>query len=84
MSLLLIADGVARETELTEAQRKIIRTNIDGAIDELRKKMVDRFKDYVASTAPLALPSFSDGLEPGGSGDESAYAEDDSEDPDDL
>jgi hypothetical protein len=86
MSLLLVADGVDRELELSEAQRKIIKRMIDGAIDDLREKMIDRFKDYVASTAPLALPVFNDadGLESSGSGDDSAYPEDESEDPDDL
>lgn len=86
MSLLLVADGVDRESELSEKQRAVIKRMIDGAIDDLREKMIDRFKDYVASTAPLALPVFNDadGLESDGSGDESAYAEDDEEDPDDL
>jgi len=86
MSLLLMADAVDRETELSEPQRKIIKRMIDGAIDELREKMVERFKDYVASTAPLALPVFNDadGLESSGSGDGSAFAADDEEDPDDL
>lgn len=86
MSLLLTADTVEREIELSEAQRKIIKRNIDGAIDDLREKMIDRFKDYVAATAPLALPVFhdADGLESSGSGDEPAFAEDDEEDPDDL
>jgi hypothetical protein len=86
MALLLMADGVDRETELSEAQRLIIKRMIDGAIDDLREKMVDRFKDYVASTAPLALPVFddADGLESGRGGDGSAYAEGDEEDPDDL
>jgi len=86
MSLLLTADTVEREIELTEAQRRIIKRNIDGAIDDLREKMIDRFKDYVTSTAPLALPVFddADGLESSGSGDGSASAEGDEEDPDDL
>lgn len=86
MSLLLMGDAVDRESELTETQRKIVKRMIDGAIDDLREKMVTRFKDYVASIAPLALPVLSDdhGLESSGSGDESAHAEDDSEDPDDL
>lgn len=89
MSLLLMADAVDREVELSEAQRKIIKRQIDGAIDDLREKMVDRFKDYVASTAPLALPHFDDGadfdgLESGRGGDDAASAEGDEEDPDDL
>ena len=86
MSLLLVADGVDRELELSEGQRRIIKRMIDGAIDDLREKMVDRFKDYVASVAPLALPVFddADGLESSGSGDGAAYAEGDEEDPDDL
>jgi len=86
MSLLLMADAVDRETELSEPQRKVIKRNIDGAIDELREKMVERFKDYVSATAPLALPVFHDvdGLESSGSGNGAAYAADDEEDPDDL
>jgi hypothetical protein len=86
MALLLTADGVDREAELSETQRKIIKRMIDGAIDDLREKMVDRFKDYVASTAPLALPVFddADGLESGRGGDEPTDAEGDTEDPDDL
>ncbi len=86
MSLLLMGDSVDRETELSEPQRKIIKRMIDGAIDDLRESMVTRFKDYVAANAPLALPVFddADGLEPDGSGDESAFAEADEEDPDDL
>ncbi len=86
MSLLLMADSVDRETELSEPQRKIIKRMVDGAIDDLRESMITRFKDYVAATAPLALPAFddSDGLESSGVGDESVDAEIDSEDPDDL
>jgi hypothetical protein len=86
MALLLMADGVDRETELSEAQRLIIKRMIDGAIDDLREKMVDRFKDYVASTAPLALPAAydADGLESSGSGDGATDSEIDAEDPDDL
>lgn len=83
MSLLLVADGVDRELELSEPQRKIIKRMIDGAIDDLREKMVDRFKDYVESTAPFSLPE-PDGLESVGSGDDAVDAEGDEEDPDDL
>jgi len=86
MSLLLMADSVDREAGLTDAQRKIVKRQIDGAIDELRLTMVERFKNYVASIAPLALPVFNDadGLESSGSGDGAAFAADDEEDPDDL
>jgi hypothetical protein len=85
MSLLLMADSVERETNLSEVQRKIIKRMIDGAIDDLRESMVTRFKDYVATTAPLALPVFDDadddfGLESVGSGDDAIDPEDDEED----
>lgn len=84
MSLLLMGDAIERETALSEVQRKIVKRMIDGAIDDLREKMVTRFKDYVAATAPLALPVFDDaddfGLESVGSGDDAAFPEDDEED----
>ena len=46
MSMLLLADSIERQTSLTEEQRSIIKTEIDGAIDECRNKIVERFKDY--------------------------------------
>jgi hypothetical protein len=86
MSLLLMADAVDRESELSEPQRKALKRMIDGSIDDLREKMVSRFKDYAPSTALIAPASVPDdsGLEPGDSGVEAASAEDYPEDPDDL
>lgn len=79
MELLLIPEGIERETGVTDAQRKILRRYIDGTIDTLREAMIDRFKDY-APTNPAFIPSEPDGLESVGSGDGAFEAEDDEED----
>lgn len=77
MELLLIPEGIERETAVTDAQRKILRRYIDGTIDTLRSAMVDRFKDYAPTTVAFAPV---DGLESVGSGDGAFEAEDNEED----
>lgn len=81
MSLLLTSDSVERETNLSEVQRKIIKRNLDGAIDDLKEALVTRFKSYVPTTGPATLNI---GLESGVGGEAYASAEADEEDPDDL
>lgn len=46
MALLLIPDAVERQTGLTDQQRVVIKSLVDGALADLRHKLKDRFKDY--------------------------------------
>lgn len=59
MALLLVSDGVERETGLKPRQRRIIQRMIDGAIEELKKTVVEKFKDYHASRPTQVLVSYS-------------------------
>lgn len=43
MSLRLLKDTVARQVDLTPRQRQIIRDSADGALEDLRKKIVEHF-----------------------------------------
>ena len=84
MTILLFPETVERETSVTDAQRKVLRRLADGLIDELRKRLVEHFKDYEPTTGPqLVLPS-PDGMGPFEDGDDLLSTEDDSEDPDDI
>jgi hypothetical protein len=44
MSSLLMLDAVERKSELSEVQRSIIRTLTHGMLDDLMKRVQDRFK----------------------------------------
>lgn len=83
MTIMLMTETVERETGVTDAQRKVLRRLTDGLIDDLRESLVKRFEDYVPTTRPVELASFS-GLEPGEDGEGILSAEDSEEDPDDL
>lgn len=45
MSALLAADTVERQAELTERQREIIRSGMDGMLVDLHSQIIKRFKD---------------------------------------
>jgi hypothetical protein len=53
MALLLVADGVEREVGITDRQRAIIQRMMDAAIEEMKKKIVEKFKDYHANRATI-------------------------------
>lgn len=44
MSTLLMLDGVERQTELSERQREIIKSLTHGMLDDLVKRIEDKFK----------------------------------------
>jgi hypothetical protein len=46
MSLMLMADAVERETSLTDTQRVALRRLIDGAMEDCRTRLTEKFKDY--------------------------------------
>lgn len=83
MTILLMPEGIERETGVTDSQRKILRRLTDGLIDDLREVLVEKFENYVPTTRPAELPS-ADGLGPLEDGAGILQAEDDEEDPDDL
>lgn len=83
MTILLMPEGIERETGVTDAQRKILRRLTDGLIDDLRESLVEKFASYVPSTRPAELPS-PDGVGPLEDGAGILQAEDNEEDPDDL
>ncbi len=50
MSMNVVRDTVERETELTERQRQIITSLIDGALEDMYETVVEKF----SATGPLA------------------------------
>ncbi len=44
MALLLLLDGVERETTVTDAQRAVMQRLIDSALEDARQKLVDSFE----------------------------------------
>lgn len=46
MSLMLMSDAVEREASLTDTQRVALRRLIDGAMEDCRVKLVEKFKEY--------------------------------------
>ena len=67
MALLLVSDGVDREVGITDGQREIIRRIMDGAIEEMRNTVEDKFKEYHANRIP-------DGPTTGSAADLAAHA----------
>jgi len=51
MNLLLMRDQVERQTLLTDKQREIIQTLIDGALNELADSLIAKFKNDQARTS---------------------------------
>jgi hypothetical protein len=43
MNLLLLSDAVERETALSERQREIVKSRIDGALEQIRVSLVQKF-----------------------------------------
>lgn len=65
MTLLLVSDSVERETSLSDRQRDIVKNQIDGAIDEMKKTITELFKDYgkrpdLDGTEPFVAPVSTD------------------------
>lgn len=55
MSVLLMGDTVERSTELSEKQRGIIKSLIDGMLQELHRAVVEKFthREYSNGNAPI-------------------------------
>lgn len=45
MSVMLLRDKLSRQTELTQRQRDLLRTMIDGALNEMAKAVEEKFKN---------------------------------------
>lgn len=46
MSLMLMSDAVERETSLTDGQRVALRRLIDGAMEDCRTRLIEKFREY--------------------------------------
>jgi hypothetical protein len=44
MSMLLIPDTLARQAGLTEAQRNVVQSSVDGMLNDLAVALIDKFK----------------------------------------
>ena len=56
LSILMFADNVQQQTELSEHQRKIIQGLTDGLLAELHRSLVDEFEMYVPAADEHGQP----------------------------
>jgi hypothetical protein len=42
--MLLITDTLARQAGLTEAQRNVVQSSVDGMLNDLAVALIDKFK----------------------------------------
>lgn len=77
LTILMFADNVQQQTELSEQQRKIIQNMTDGLLAELSKSLVDEFEMYVPAADEHGKPLSEEAREA-----EAAAGDDDGDDTD--